>query len=67
MCIRDRSWLQSHGFALRAHYGILCVCAYLADNERKYDPVFYQQLLTLERAMGQIESYICLLYTSRCV
>lgn len=53
-----QSWLQSHGFALRAHYGILCVCAYLADNERKYDPVFYQQLLTLERAMGQIEPYI---------
>lgn len=50
-------WLRSAGFDLVGHYGIRCICDYLADNERKSDPAFYADLYALERSMGTLDPY----------
>jgi S-adenosylmethionine-dependent methyltransferase len=50
-------WLGAANMQLIAQYGIRCVCDYLADNARKYEPAFYEELRTLELVMGMRESY----------
>ncbi|MEZ4866774.1 MAG: methyltransferase domain-containing protein [Caldilineaceae bacterium] len=43
--------LTTAGFALQKHYGVRCLCDYMADNARKADPQFFAQLETLELAV----------------
>jgi S-adenosylmethionine-dependent methyltransferase len=43
--------LQRTGFELKAHYGVRCLCDYIADNDRKSDPAFFAQLEQLEMAI----------------
>ena len=51
------NWLAEAGLQLSAHYGIRCICDYLADNERKYDPEFFEQLTKIEIAMSDTHPY----------
>jgi S-adenosylmethionine-dependent methyltransferase len=39
------------------HYGIRCISDYLADNTRKFDPVFFADLERLEYAMSDKNPY----------
>jgi len=52
--------LNSTGFSVEAQYGIRCVCDFVADNERKFDPDFYEQLEELEMALRDKRPYISL-------
>ena len=38
-------------------YGLLCICGYWTDNERKSDPAIFAQLETLELAMTDRNPY----------
>ena len=38
-------------------YGLLCVCGYWTDNERKFDPTIFEQLETLELALTDRHPY----------
>lgn len=44
-------WLKHVGLEPIAQYGIRCVCDYLSDDDKKSDPVVYDQLERLELAM----------------
>ena len=52
--------LRSTGFTIEAQYGIRTLCDYMADNEPKYDPDFYQQLEALEMAVRDKRPYLSL-------
>lgn len=52
--------LSSNNFTVEAQYGIRCICDFMADNERKYDPVFYEKLEALEMAVRSKRPYISL-------
>lgn len=43
--------LNRCGFRLQTYYGVRSLCDYIADNERKTDPVFFSQLEALEMAV----------------
>lgn len=43
--------LNRCGFRLQTFYGVRSLCDYIADNERKADPVFFTQLEQLEMAL----------------
>jgi S-adenosylmethionine-dependent methyltransferase len=43
--------LAAAGYSDAHDYGLLCVCAYWTDNERKFDPTIFAQLETLELAL----------------
>jgi S-adenosylmethionine-dependent methyltransferase len=45
--------LFSANFQLVADYGIRCVTDYIQNNEIKAQAEFYEQLVTLERALGE--------------
>jgi S-adenosylmethionine-dependent methyltransferase len=49
--------LQTAEFNLLHQYGIRALCDFIADNDRKYDPDFYQQLEALELALSDREPY----------
>ncbi|HEX6387551.1 MAG TPA: methyltransferase domain-containing protein [Anaerolineae bacterium] len=44
--------LQTAGFTIVQRYGIRCVNDYIANNDLKTDPEFYQQLEALELALS---------------
>jgi S-adenosylmethionine-dependent methyltransferase len=48
-------WLD--GCALLGHHGILAVTSYIADNDRKHDPVFFADLERLELALADRMPY----------
>jgi S-adenosylmethionine-dependent methyltransferase len=52
--------LTSANFVVEAQYGIRCICDFIADNERKFDPDFYTQLEVLEMAVRDKRPYISL-------
>lgn len=52
--------LTATGFTVQAQYGVRCVCDFMADNERKFDPVFYEELEALEMALRDKRPYISL-------
>lgn len=43
--------LHRCGFRLQTFYGVRSLCDYIADNERKADPIFFAQLEQLEMAL----------------
>lgn len=47
-----KTMLQNCGFTLLEQYGIRAICDFMADNERKFDPDFYEQLEALELAVS---------------
>ena len=49
--------LESHGFEVIRHYGILCVTGYIFDNDLKYQPEFFGKLEQLEMAMSGRHPY----------
>lgn len=49
--------LESHGFEVIQHYGILCVTGYIFDNDLKYKPGFFKKLEQLEMAMSTRHPY----------
>lgn len=49
--------LQACGFTLPEQYGIRAICDFMADNERKFDPDFYEQLEQLELAVSNKHPY----------
>jgi S-adenosylmethionine-dependent methyltransferase len=49
--------LQTADFTVLQQYGIRALCDFIADNNRKYDPDFYQQLEALELALSDREPY----------
>ena len=49
--------LQDCGFTLLEQYGIRAICDFMADNERKFDPDFYEQLERLETAVSNKYPY----------
>lgn len=55
-----QEWMQSANCPMIEQSGILCVCGYIADNEPKYDSVFYSELERLEQAMSQTYPYYLL-------
>ena len=52
-----KSMLQNCGFTLLEQYGIRAICDFMADNERKFDPNFYEQLEQLELAVSNKHPY----------
>lgn len=51
--------LQDAGCALAAQYGVLSFCAYMPNNELKYDPAFFANLEQLEHdAAGRYPYYL---------
>lgn len=52
-----KSMLQNCGFSLLEQYGIRAICDFMADNERKFDPDFYEQLEQLEIAVSNKHPY----------
>lgn len=52
-----REMLQTADFTVLQQYGIRALCDFIADNDIKYDPDFYQQLETLELALSDREPY----------
>lgn len=52
-----KTMLEATGFTVLEQYGVRCVCDYLADNERKFDPAFYEQLERLELAVSNLYPY----------
>jgi S-adenosylmethionine-dependent methyltransferase len=49
--------LPAAGCADAHDYGLLCICGYWTDNERKFDPAIFVQLETLELAMTDRNPY----------
>ncbi len=49
--------LQDCGFSLLEQYGVRAICDFMADNERKFDPDFYEQLEALELAVSNQYPY----------
>ncbi len=49
--------LESHGFEVIQHYGILCVTGYIFDNDLKYQSEFFRKLERLEMAMSTRHPY----------
>ena len=52
-----KTMLQNCGFTLLEQYGIRAICDFMADNERKFDPDFYEQLEALELAVSNQYPY----------
>jgi S-adenosylmethionine-dependent methyltransferase len=52
--------LEAARCPLLGHYGIRCVTDYIYDNERKYDPEFYDKLQRLELALTDRYPYYLL-------
>jgi S-adenosylmethionine-dependent methyltransferase len=52
-----KTMLGAAGFTLLEQYGVRCLCDFMADNERKYDPDFYEQLEQLELAVSDKYPY----------
>jgi S-adenosylmethionine-dependent methyltransferase len=52
-----REMLQTAAFSQLHQYGIRTICDFIADNEIKFDPDFYQKLETLELALSDKEPY----------
>ena len=51
--------LAGAGCECIGHYGVLCVCAYIANNDLKYDPTFFANLEQLELALtGRYPYYL---------
>ncbi|VAW31667.1 hypothetical protein MNBD_CHLOROFLEXI01-4499 [hydrothermal vent metagenome] len=49
--------LDTAGFTLLEQYGVRCICDFIADNERKFEPSFYEQLEALELAVSNQYPY----------
>ena len=49
--------LEAAGCTPAGHYGVLCVCAYITNNDIKYDPTFFAQLEQLELALTDRHPY----------
>jgi S-adenosylmethionine-dependent methyltransferase len=49
--------LRQAGCSTASHYGVLCVCAYIPNNDLKYDPAFFAQLEQLELALSDRHPY----------
>ena len=49
--------LENAGIIPEADYGIRCVCDYWGDNERKLDPVIFEQIERLEFALTELHPY----------
>jgi len=45
-------YLQGAGFEIEKFYGVLALTGYMTDNERKFDPAFYNQLKEIELDMA---------------
>jgi S-adenosylmethionine-dependent methyltransferase len=52
-----REILAATDFTLLHQYGIRTICDFIADNDLKLDPDFYQKLETLEMALSDKEPY----------
>ncbi|MCB8948228.1 MAG: methyltransferase domain-containing protein [Ardenticatenaceae bacterium] len=52
-----KNMLQDCGFTLLEQYGIRAICDFMADNERKFNPDFYEQLEQLELAVSNKHPY----------
>ncbi|WP_420641635.1 class I SAM-dependent methyltransferase [Candidatus Leptofilum sp.] len=52
-----KTMLQECGFMLLEQYGIRCICDFIADNERKFDPDFYEHLEQLELSVSDKYPY----------
>lgn len=52
-----KTMLQQCGFTLLEQYGVRAICDFMADNERKFDPDFYEQLEQLELAVSNKHPY----------
>ncbi len=52
-----KAMLQDGGFTLLEQYGIRAICDFMADDERKFDPDFYEQLEQLEIAVSNKHPY----------
>ena len=52
-----KTMLQATGFTLLEQYGVRCICDFMADNERKYESAFYDQLEQLEFAVSNQYPY----------
>lgn len=49
--------MKSVGIVAEKDYGIRCVCDYWEDNERKSDPVIFEQIERLEFALTELYPY----------
>ena len=49
--------LESVGIVPEGDYGVRCICDYWGDNERKLDPVIFEQLERLEFALTELYPY----------
>jgi S-adenosylmethionine-dependent methyltransferase len=52
-----RAMLAAADFTLLHQYGIRAICDFIANNDLKFDPDFYQNLETLELALSDEEPY----------
>ena len=52
-----KTMLEATGFTLLEQYGVRCICDFMADNERKFDPDYYEQLEQLELAVSDKYPY----------
>ncbi len=52
-----KTMLQACGFTLVEQYGIRAICDFMADNERKFEPDFYEQLEQLDLAVSNKHPY----------
>lgn len=50
--------LVSNGFDAVTQYGVLAVTSYIANNDRKYEPEFYDALEQLELMLSDVEPYL---------
>jgi S-adenosylmethionine-dependent methyltransferase len=50
--------LASNGFDAVTQYGVLAVTSYIANNDRKYEPDFYEALERLELMLRGVEPYV---------
>lgn len=53
-----RDLLAGGGVEGMTRYGVLAVTTYIADNERKHDPAFYDELEQLELALRDREPFV---------
>jgi S-adenosylmethionine-dependent methyltransferase len=49
--------LENVGIVTEGEYGIRCICDYWGDNERKLDPVIFEQIERLEFALTELHPY----------
>ena len=49
--------LEEVGVILEKDYGIRCICDYWGDNERKLDPMIFEQIERLEFALTELFPY----------